>query len=266
MNETLHRILTAAAALEIKFGKDGYNAGSIARELGNDISAYAIMDITRANARLITEGKKSGCYTLTAAGREALSAPVQTSAAPVEVAPILTYGSTDYRRIVDSQKMLPVGSTFTSGGRTMIVTAHSESNWYLSHNRIEAEGLWHLDGCAVTYEYYRPAPVTAPVEAVAITVAPVVEVAADLSIEAAAELVINQTRGQRLVSVTSSEGAALLYKRPGVLGADLVRVYALGGGLIGVQTITLDGSGGGWRTVLLADLPVAVRSTIEAAL
>lgn len=153
MNETLHRILTAATALEAQYGKDAYNAGSIAKQLSSDITATTVMTATRANAQLITEGKKSGCYTLTAAGRAALSAPAISET--ITAAPVLGYSSTDYRRVVDSNNRMEVGTVFQSSGRSMIVTAFSNTSWYLSHNQIEAEGLWDFDGLRVTYMYYR---------------------------------------------------------------------------------------------------------------
>ena len=154
MNETLHRTLTAAAALEAQYGKDAYNAGSIAKQLGGDITATTVMTATRAATTLITEGKKSGCYTLTAAGRAALSAPA-ISEVIAATAPVLGYSSTDYRRVVDSNNRMEVGTVFQSSGGRMIVTAFSNTSWYLSHNQIEAEGLWDFDGLRVTYMYYR---------------------------------------------------------------------------------------------------------------
>ena len=269
MNETLHRILTAAAALEAQYGKDAYNAGSIAKQLSQEIGFAAVMTATRTNTRFITEGKKSGCYTLTAAGREALSAPVTDAPEVVApAAPALGYSSTDYRRVVDSNNRMAVGTVFQSSGRSMIVTAFSNTSWYLSHSQIEAEGLWDLDGLNVTYMYYRPAPVTPTTEPVQVVaeVAPVAGVA-PLSIEAAAEQIIRQVSGQRVTTLDATERAVLLYTRPGSLGSDLIRVYAISKWLVGVQAVTADGSaGGGWRTVTVYDLPAAVRAAIEAAL
>jgi hypothetical protein len=230
MNETLNTILKAAAELEITYGKDGYNAGSVARHLGQSLTAGAIMKATDAAARYIATGKKSGCYTLTATGREAAVNGV-TVAAPVTPAQSAPVRTGDYRRTIASDKRLAIGAMFVSGGRQMVVTGHSESTWFLGHARIEAEGLWELDGMAVTYEYYRAATETEIEVAQPVTAAPVVAEVAPLTVSEAGEAVISRINSGGTVQEVSAEQAAqaaLIYTRTGgQLGESYVQVYRL---------------------------------------